>query len=63
MTAESESAKGSVLAHLEGSAEADIALASEDMSRCFKLAHLSTDDISSKKKLNILNVLSDVTPL
>lgn len=43
MTAESESAEDSILAHLEGSAEVDIALASEDTSRCFKLVHLSND--------------------
>lgn len=36
MTAESESAKDSTLVCLEGSAEGDIALASEDTSRCFK---------------------------
>lgn len=66
MTAESESAKDSTLAHLEGSAEADIALALEDISRCIKIStseHWQRYHVSSKKKLNILNSLSDVTPL
>lgn len=66
MTAESESAKDSTLAYLEGSAEGDIALASEDISRCFKIStseHWPVYYVASKKKLNILNLLSDVTPL
>lgn len=62
----SESAKDSILAHLEGSTEGDIAFASEDKRACFKIStseHWPGYHISSKKKLNILNLLSDVTPL